>query len=728
MNENKKFLLVSVLVPFLTVVYSGIVLFFFWKSTSIEEQQSVIHLVKPEYFFILFSPLILVLYIYINTIYKLWIKPLSRLKEEIILIQNANPSHRISILASKQVNSIIGLINEGADKFEKLGANVEKKIDIARKLVEEEKNILAAFISELSEGVIICHNDGRILLFNKQAKRFLSGDTNSQAMPSQNFLGLGRSIFGIIDKNIVVHAIDTINSKLNTLEDNVASTFVIVGRFNKQLRVEAVPVLNADRMMTGFIFIMVDITTQLFADQQIYVMLQNLTKKLRASSGGIRAAVETILQFPEMKNEQREMFHEIVHKEALNLSETIENTQKEYASYINSKWPLVHILADDIANSFKQKAISKLSMTVEFLNNSRKIWIKADSYSLIITLLFIADRLKTELEITAVFCSTYLNDKFVHFDMGWQGEPVKIEKLKQWETMILMVENEGIPLTLKEVTGHHDAEIIPFTPTSPNDFNNSKTIQGINAGIRIFIPAAPLPRIELTEKTATSIIPDQRPEFYDFDIFNRPDINPEIENTLLKELSYTVFDTETTGLNPSGGDEIISIGAVRIVNQKLLHDDIYEQLIDPVRSLPESSIKIHGIQPEMLKNQPIIDNVLPVFNHFSEETVLVAHNAAFDMAMLKAKESSTGVIFTNAVLDTLLLSAVVHPEQQSHNIEAITKRLGINVVGRHTAVGDALTTAEMFLKLIPLLEEMGIHTLKQAMEASKKTYYARIEY
>jgi DNA polymerase-3 subunit epsilon len=86
------------------------------------------------------------------------------------------------------------------------------------------------------------------------------------------------------------------------------------------------------------------------------------------------------------------------------------------------------------------------------------------------------------------------------------------------------------------------------------------------------------------------------------------------------------------------------------------------------------------------------------------------------------------VIFTNAVLDTLLLSAVVHPEQQSHNIEAITKRLGINVVGRHTAVGDALTTAEMFLKLIPLLEEMGIHTLKQAMEASKKTYYARIEY
>ena len=88
----------------------------------------------------------------------------------------------------------------------------------------------------------------------------------------------------------------------------------------------------------------------------------------------------------------------------------------------------------------------------------------------------------------------------------------------------------------------------------------------------------------------------------------------------------------------------------------------------------------------------------------------------------------TGIVFDQPVLDTLLLSAVVHPQQESHRLEAIAERLGVNVLGRHTAVGDAMVTAEIFLKLIPLLAERGIVTLAQAREAAQKTYYARVNY
>jgi len=219
-----------------------------------------------------------------------------------------------------------------------------------------------------------------------------------------------------------------------------------------------------------------------------------------------------------------------------------------------------------------------------------------------------------------------------------------------------------------------------------------------------------------------------RPAFYDFDLFGQTRSSTELDDCLLRELIYTVFDTETTGLNPTDGDEIISIGAIRIVNGKLLHGEIFDQLIDPKRSLPPASVRIHGIEPAMLAGQPAIATVLPRFSSFCSETVLVAHNAAFDMRFLQLKEAATGIRFNHPVLDTLMLSAVVHPHQDNHNIEAIAARLGVNVVGRHTALGDAIVTGEIFLKLLPLLAAAGITTLRQARAAAQRTAYAKVQY
>jgi len=189
-----------------------------------------------------------------------------------------------------------------------------------------------------------------------------------------------------------------------------------------------------------------------------------------------------------------------------------------------------------------------------------------------------------------------------------------------------------------------------------------------------------------------------------------------------------VFDTETTGLDPSGGDEILQIGATRIVAGKLRRQDCFEQLVDPQRPIPAASIPIHGIEPAMVAGQPTIAEVLPAFHAYAQDTVLVAHNAAFDMRFLQLKEAASGVRFEQPVLDTLLLSALVHPQQDSHRLEAIAERLGVPVLGRHTALGDAMLTAEAFLLMIPLLEAQGIVTLGQALEASQRSYYARLSY
>ena len=251
------------------------------------------------------------------------------------------------------------------------------------------------------------------------------------------------------------------------------------------------------------------------------------------------------------------------------------------------------------------------------------------------------------------------------------------------------------------------------------------TIQSIYAaglmleGARYSIATEPEAARSLT------ILPESRPEFYDFDLFSNVQHVPELEDRSLTDLTYTVFDMETTGLKPAEGDEIVSIGGFRVVNCRLLRDEFFEQLIDPRRSIPWTSVKIHGIHPEMLIGQPFIEQVLPQFHQFAEDTVLVAHNAAFDMLFLQLKEAQTGVKFVNPVLDTLLLSAVVHASHENHDLEAISQRLGVRILGRHTALGDAVATGEIFLKMLPLLAQKGIYTLKDALAASQKTYYAR---
>ena len=167
---------------------------------------------------------------------------------------------------------------------------------------------------------------------------------------------------------------------------------------------------------------------------------------------------------------------------------------------------------------------------------------------------------------------------------------------------------------------------------------------------------------------------------------------------------------------------------MRIVNGRLLREETFEQLVNPRRSIPQASIQVHGIQPGVLVLQPGIERVLPLFHRYAEGTVLVGHNAAFDMRMLQEKEAATGIRFDQPVLDTMLLSAVLHPTQDNHGLEAIADRLGITIIGRHTALGDAVATAEIFLRLIPLLAARGFATLEEARNASRRTHEARLRY
>ncbi|MDF3607854.1 3'-5' exonuclease [Paracoccus sp. DMF-8] len=144
-------------------------------------------------------------------------------------------------------------------------------------------------------------------------------------------------------------------------------------------------------------------------------------------------------------------------------------------------------------------------------------------------------------------------------------------------------------------------------------------------------------------------LPD-RPEFYNFDLFADSDSGRALDDVPLDELAFTVFDTETTGLDPTGGDEIIQLGAIRILKARLLSGETFDQLVDPGRLIPDASIPFHGITQDMVRGKPRIAEVLAAFHPFAADTVLVGHNVAFDMRFPadQGKAATSGLRFEPA--------------------------------------------------------------------------------
>ncbi len=703
--------LTGIITVIFTVIFGSFTASFL--NLALEEQALVENLSNKLLPFPFIGSLILVAFIcsMVSLLFRYYIIPVLRMAEQTRLITAANPDYRITPEGARELVTLANMINESADAFQALQNEVGIKIRQSNLALKEERNRLAALMSELPYGVLVCNLEGRILLYNNLAQRMLQTD-NSQDRDAA--IGLGRSVFGPLERAPLVHALEVMNHAFEQGQAKPALGLMTKLCGERFIRINMAQVTSnggEPRKITGFVLTLEDITGEIDADNDRDKRLQGMIDAVQNSLGKLHRGINPTHEVPDAGDKDCERHRQAIAQVTSDLEEYLAMARQLYSEHQQAYGNRENVLADTLLTLIVNNLLERFAIQAKG-SAGRHLWLKIDSYAILQAITTLAGQLKAEHGITSITLHIAETDSSsATLSLQWADRQVTSQSIGDWLTQPLFMDSSGTTDSPGAIIDKHNGAV-----------TICKTDETFCNGAEITLPIA---LVRETVNLQASIAP--RPLSFEFDLFHQPG-QEALGRVALRNLTYVAFDTETTGLNPSEGDEIIQLGAIRVFNGRLLHNETVDQLVNPQRTVPKSSVKIHGIDPDLLPSQPVITEVLPKFHAFVADSVLVAHNAAFDMRFLQLKEDAIGLHFDNPVLDTLLLSSVVHPNLEGHSLDAIAERFNITIVGRHTALGDALVTAEILLKLIPLLEAQGIMTLDDALRASINSPFTKISY
>jgi len=224
---------------------------------------------------------------------------------------------------------------------------------------------------------------------------------------------------------------------------------------------------------------------------------------------------------------------------------------------------------------------------------------------------------------------------------------------------------------------------------------------------------------------------------YGVEAYLAPDKKSSVTNAQGQSIdtTYCVLDLETTGFS-AVTEKITEIGIIKLKDGKVI--DQFSCFVNPKKPIPARVIEVTNITDDMVKDAETIDQVFPKLLDFIEGSVLVAHNAEFDIGFLKHNAKVLGYEFDHTYLDTLSLAKELFPDYKTYKLGRIAKNLGFKVEVAHRALDDVDTTVKVFKVMLEKLTQRGVETLEdidrfgsdedaKSVEYKKlKTYHAII--
>ncbi len=583
-------------------------------------------------------------------------------------------------------------LEELAHHLEHLERTLQQAREEAGRQLERERARLAAVIRDLADGIFCCTRDGRILLYNEAAVRLL------EAPPE---LGLGHSLWAVLMRRPILHQLRELERRRLRGDSPVGEDFLCARRDGARLYrcrlalIEEAEAAGRREDAGGFVLLLREAGAELL-EVSTRELLERLETGWRGPLAAIMAAAE-VLEGELAGEPPLEAFARTLVGEAERLREVLEGLAATARAWVLARWPHADLRLGEVLEAVRDR-LAEREVALSVRDRTPDVWFAADSFVLTELLSALFAEIARHRPGTAVEVTARPAEDGVVVEITWDQA---CEEAAPWVQAWLAGPLFTRPrVEVAELFAAHGAK--PFLAPA-------------TGGGCVLTFTLPEPKGLHPVRAPTPLPP--RPEFYDFDI--APRTRPPAADRRLDELAYVVFDTETTGLDPAR-DELVQIAGVRLLGRRVLRGEVFDTLVDPGRPIPASSTRFHGITDAMVRGKPPPAVAVARFHAFCGSRVLVAHNAAFDMAFLRRHEAEAGVRFDQPVLDTLLLAVAADPAAEDPSLDGLAARFGIDLQGRHTALGDALATAEVLIALLDLLARAGIRTLGEALEACRR--------
>jgi DNA polymerase-3 subunit epsilon len=603
-------------------------------------------------------------------------RPIDKVASAMRARAHADVAHELSTDDARYLGDLAAAASATATTLAQTRGALAESVQRETSRLAADKNKLEQLLADVPPAVLLCTGRHHLVFYNGVAKQFLAG--------SQRPVCLDRNVFDYLSEGPIR---DAHHRLLESADPDAVVEFICLSPSGER-RLAGRMRLASDNGGDGGAYVMTlrDVTTEVAAYGRRDVLLGDVFLQIRPAVSELRRRAAEQSGGPLQYGD--------IHPQIEALDTMLDALEGRFESCRSDGWPMAPTDARELGSQLRRE-LEGLGLSLEI--DAEELAVRCNAFDIVSLLGHIASRVdgatsagQFRLAISAVGDAAELA-------VSWSGGSITQEALQGWLGEPVF---EGGVTCETILRAHGNTLLVGFAGDRP----------------------AILTRLRPIERLRPVGADLSRHVVYDFDLLSRMHYD-KISDARLDALTYVVFDTETTGLLPEQGDEIVQIAAVRIVNGKRVKSEVFNLLVNPGRPIPASATAIHGVSDAMVVDAISVQEAVRQFHRFAEGAVLVAHNAPFDMEFLYRREKEVGLRFLHPILDTVLVSATAFGRAETHTLDALASRLGVHIedADRHTALGDAVATADVFIKLKDMLAGQGLVRFGEVL-ASVRTH------